>query len=223
MTISPQSEKPPYKTIYCTEAERPDMVQRILRFRKDILVDRFGWDLKVVDGIERDEFDTPDAIHGAILDGQEIIGCFRLTRTDRPYLAFTKFGHLAQKRPYPRSPLVWEISRLAVAESSRPFETMLFSYSAIFNFAISRGATSLVAFADVAKERLVKLIGITTDLMCDPTEIGKDAFGNPIVCVAGELPLRLQKGPKFERLLSYTAKTEIEDADAIFGRTRISA
>jgi hypothetical protein len=82
---------------------------------------------------------------------------------------------------------------------------------------------SLVAFADLAKERLVTRIGITTDLLGPPAEIGQDRAGRAIVVVAGELPLRLQGGPRFEKLLSYIDKTEIDDAAAIFGRARIPA
>jgi len=211
------------KTVFCTENAQPNFVNEILRFRKRVFVDRLGWDLKVNGGIERDEFDTHEAVHGAIVEDGAIVSCFRLIRTDKPYLAAEKFDLLAQSRPFPRSSRVWEISRLAVSGSARPFEIMLYTYSAIFNFAFAQGATSLVAFADIAKERLVTRIGITTDLIGQPTEIGMDAHGHPIVCVAGELPLHLQTGPKFERLLNYFQKTEIEDGNAFFGRQRISA
>lgn len=66
-------------------------------------------------------------------------------------------------------------------------------------------------------------IGIVTDLLGPPSEIGVDRFGRPIVVVAGELPLRLQGGPRFEKILSYVNKMEIDDATALFGRARISA
>jgi len=211
------------RTIYCLERQRPETVLQILHFRKRILVDRYGWDLAVSGDIERDEFDTDAAVHGAIYDGEAIKACFRLIRTDYPYLAREKFPHLATSKPYPQSSAIWEISRLALAEDKRPFETLLYAYSAIFDFARRRGAVSLVAFADLAKERLVNRIGIVTDLLGPPVEIGSDRFGRPIVVVAGELPLRLQGGPRFEKLLSYVHKTEIDDAAAIFGRARISA
>lgn len=211
------------RTVYCHEWQRPETVLQIMRFRKRILVDRYGWNLRIAGDLERDEFDTDEAVHGAIFEGPEIKACFRLSRTDFPYLAREQFGHLATNKPYPQSSAVWEISRLAVAEDRRPFETVLYTYSAIFHFARSRGAASLVAFADLAKERLVTRIGIVTDLLGPPTEIGKDRFGRPIVVVAGELPLRLQGGPRFEKLLTYIDRTEIDDAAAIFGRARIPA
>ena len=211
------------RTIYCQERQRPETVLQIMCFRKRILVDRYGWDLPVSGDIERDEYDIDEAVHGAIYDGSEIKACFRLMRTDYPYLAREKFPHLATGKPYPQNPAIWEISRLALAEDKRPFETLLYAYSAIFHFARRRGAVALVAFADLAKERLVTRIGIVTDLLGPPTEIGRDRFDRPIVVVAGELPLRLQGGPRFEKLLSYVDKTEIDDAAAIFGRARIPA
>lgn len=211
------------RTIYCHERDRPQSVREIMRFRKRILVDRYGWDLPVQDDLERDDYDRDDTVHGAIVEGDDIKACFRLIRTDRPYLAREKFSALARERAFPHSPAVWEISRLALAEDKRPFETMLYAYSAIFHFARSRGAAALVAFADVAKERLVGRIGVAVDLLGPPMEIGFDRFGRAIVAVAGELPLRLQGGPRFEKLLSYIERTEIDDAAALFGCARISA
>lgn len=211
------------RTLYCHEGDRPQTVREIMRFRKRILVDRYGWDLGVQGELERDEYDSEGAVHGAILDGDEVKACFRLIRSDFPYLAREKFARLATERAFPQSPAVWEISRLALAEDMRPFETLLYAYSAIFHFARSRGAASLVAFADVAKHRLVTRIGIVVDLLGAPQEIGRDRFGRAIVAVAGELPLRRQNGPRFEKLLSYVDKTEIDDAAALFGCARVSA
>ena len=211
------------RTVFCSETDTPDRVASILRFRKRILVDRLGWRLHVENGQECDEFDTPHAVHCAVLSGDEIIACFRAIRTDRPYLARSKFPFLATTHPYPVNPLIWEISRLAVSETARPFEVLLYAYSAVFHFARIRGAISLVAFAEVAKERLVTRIGIKTKLLGDPAEIGTDAYGRPILCVAGELPLRDQGGPRFEKLMSYVAKMEIDDAATVLGRASIPA
>lgn len=116
-------EHDPYqkpRIIYCSERHKPEIVREIMRFRKQILVDRYGWDLPVCGDLERDEYDVDSAIHGAILDRAQIKACFRLTRTDRPYLAREKFAHLASLKPFPQSPLIWEISRLALAEDAVP-------------------------------------------------------------------------------------------------------
>lgn len=211
------------RTVFCSRMDSPEVVSDILTFRKRVLVDRLGWKLKVFGQLERDEFDTDDAVYCVIYSGTDILSCFRAIRTDRPYLAKTKFPFLASKKPYPVHPLIWEISRLAIDPDARPFEALLYTYSAVFHFARSRGAVSLVAFAEVAKERLVSRIGITTDLLGEPLRIGEDAAGRPIHCVAGELPLRAQGGMRFEKLTSYVGKTEITDATTILGRPSISA
>lgn len=214
---------PQLRCFYSTETQNPQFVQSTMRFRKRILVDLHGWDLQVSDGLERDEFDTGHAVHGAVVDGGEIRGSFRLIRSDRPYLAAEKFGFLARDRTYPRSQQIWELSRLAVSEDIRAFEMLLRTYSAIFHFARMHGAVSLVAFADIAMERLCTRIGITSERYGPPVEIGHDRSGRPITCVAGEMPLRLQKGPRFEKLLSYCDNMEIDDATAILGRNRVPA
>lgn len=212
-----------YRTVFCTFQSSPETVAEILYFRKRVLIDHLGWKLTIVNGQERDEYDTDKAVYCGIYDNQELISCFRLIRTDHSYLAKDKFQSLSTKLPYPANPLIWEISRLAICPHVRPFEVLLYSYSAIFHFAQSMGAISLVAFAEVAKERLVNRIGIKTKLLGEPTLVGEDDFGKPIICVAGELPLQDQGGSRFEKLLSYVEKTEIEDAAALFRRSRISA
>jgi len=212
-----------YRTVYCTEKSNPEIVAEILHFRKCVLVDHLGWKLQIVNDQERDEYDTDDAVYGCIYDRNVMISCFRLIRTDNPYLAKDKFQSLSTTSPYPENPLIWEISRLAICPNVKPFEAILYTYSAIFQFALRMEAISFVAFAEVAKERLVTRIGIKTKLLGKPTHIGEDNFGKPIICVAGELPLQLQGGSRFEKLLSYADKTEIEDGASLFRRTRISA
>lgn len=211
------------RTVYCSLQSNPDTVADILTFRKRVLVDHLGWKLTVANNREQDEYDTSNAIYCGIYENEKLISCFRLIRADKPYLAKDKFPWLATKYSYPVSPLIWEISRLAICPEVRPFEALLYTYSAVFHFAHHIGAVSLVAFAEVAKERLVTRIGIKTKLLGEPTHIGEDAYGKPIICVAGELPLNLQGGSRFQKLLSYTEKTEIYDAASIFRRSRVSA
>ena len=212
-----------YRTVYCTSRDNPKTVAEILYFRKRILVDHLGWKLRVINDQEIDEYDRDDAVYCGIYDKNELISCFRLIRTDNSYLAKDKFQSLSTKHPYPENPLIWEISRLAICPKVKPFEALLYTYSAVFHFAIRMEAISLVAFAEVAKERLVTRIGIKTKLLGEPTYIGEDNFGKQIICVAGELPLKLQGGNRFKKLLSYTEKTEIEHAASLFRCSRISA
>lgn len=219
----PRFEEAGVRTLFASEADNPQFVSNVLSFRKRVLVDGLGWGLSVRGGLERDEFDCGDTIHCGIVSGGELTACFRAIRTDRPYLARSKFPQLATKRAYPSHPLAWEISRFAVSESHRRFETAMLTYSAMFYFARARNAVSLVAFSDLSHERLLGRIGVATERFGEPLEIGSDAFGRPVVVVAGEIPIPLQRGMRFEKLVSLIQQTEIDDAAAIFGRSRISA
>ena len=211
------------RVVLGSEADHPEFVSNVLAFRKRVLVDALGWDLPVHGSLERDEFDTEAAIHGAVLSGGEIIACFRAIRCDDPYLGLSKFPQLATRRAYPRHAFAWEISRFAVAESARRFEAALMNYAAMFQFARNRGAVSLVAFCDLSHERLLGRIGIVTERFGDALVIGVDRGGRPIRVVAGEIPLQRQAGVRFEKLVSLAQTMEIDDAAAAVGRPRVSA
>src|SRR5262245_59392649 len=165
-----------------------------MRLRKRELVDGLGWDLVTTGEIERDEFDNADAIYCLIREGSEVVGCFRAIRCDRPYLARTKFPSLAHHRPYPVHALAWEVSRITVAANRRRFTTSMFLYAAMFHFGQCQEAVSLCGFVDLNHERLFARLGVETERYGEPTEIGRDRLGRPLVVVAGELPLRRQGG-----------------------------
>lgn len=211
------------RVTYFHEAADPELTDRLLRFRKRVLIDEHGWDLCERDGRERDEFDLPHTVHCAIERSDVLIGSFRALRADTPYLAATKFADLATERPYTRSPLAWEVSRLTILPGEERFATSLLVYAAMFTFIERVGAKAVTGFCDVAHERLLKRIGIETRLYGPPATIGHDAFGRPITVVAGEMPLPAQGGVRFARLMSLMDETEIRDETALLGRSRLSA
>ena len=144
-------------------ADRPEELARAQRFRRIELVEGLGWDLTVIDGREVDEFDNADALHCLIRSEGEIVGYFRTIRTDRPYLAATKFPALATLRPYPSSPIAWELSRIAVKSSERRFETALHLYSTMMQVVGRRGGLAICGFVDTNHERLFGRAGLITE------------------------------------------------------------
>lgn len=209
--------------IFCTSQQRPEIVDLIYQFRKSLFVDALGWTLDVQDGRECDQFDTPAAVHCALMHDDAVIGGFRAIRTDNDYLARSVFPQLAAVRGYPQRPDIWEISRFGLLPGVDQHELAKLNYSLMFRFAQLRQATALVALVDLTYERFLKLLGIRTRRYGPPQIIGNNARGEDLWGVAGEIPLAEQQGSRFQRLLALAKQVEIEDEALVFGRTRVSA
>lgn len=74
-----------------------DLLERNYRLRHTIFVDMQGWEaLRRPDGREIDAFDTADATHLLLTDGEELVGGSRFTPLDKPNLLRTVFSGLVQ-------------------------------------------------------------------------------------------------------------------------------
>lgn len=94
--------------------------EEMFRQRCDIYVKRRKWaDLVVVDGMERDGYDTRDAIYLAALDEDEnVLASLRLLETKGPHLLADHFAHLCGGG-VPRGSDILELTRFYVAPSVR--------------------------------------------------------------------------------------------------------
>jgi acyl-homoserine lactone synthase len=88
------------------------------RIRHDIYVRDNKWkNLKVEDGRESDQFDNEDAVYILAIEDGHVIGGSRFVPTIKPHLLSDVFPQLADVRGVPRSPDIFEWTRLfAVAE-----------------------------------------------------------------------------------------------------------
>ena len=213
-----------YLCVFCREADRPELVDELLRFRKALFIDEYGWDLPADEGRERDRFDTNETIHSALYFEDELVGTFRAIRTDRSYLAADVFPQLASTVPFPRQPARWEISRFGVLSRRQSRRHARANYAAMFRFAQLVGARGLVAIADLTYERFLGVLGVRTRRYGPPQIIGQDRSGRDLVAVAGEIPLgSSQGGPRFNQLMQLASNVEIIDAAQVLRPARISA
>jgi len=210
-------------THFFRESQNPALAEDVFKFRKRVLVDEYAWQLSVDGAIERDEFDTEQTIHCAIVRTGRLIGAFRAIRSDLPYLSAIKFPELAQSTPYPRNTLTWEISRLTVAPGERRFDTSLMVYAAMFHFLQLKGGKSIVGFCDVAHQRLLERVGIETRPYGPAAQIGCDGMGRPLTVVAGEMPLPKSPSLRFRKLMSRIDNMEIYDDTSLLGHSSLSA
>ena len=89
------------------------LVRAMHRDRKRVFVDRYGWNVPVVDGDQEiDQFDTGDAVYLiASDDGRQHLGSTRLLPTTAPHLLSDLFPQLAGGM-VPRGPAIMEMTRL---------------------------------------------------------------------------------------------------------------
>ena len=85
------------------------------RLRHRVFVEQRRLDHPSWERMEYDAFDTPAAMYFVWRDdGGEARGLIRLLPTVMPYMLETHWPHLIQDRELPRSPKVWEVTRLCV-------------------------------------------------------------------------------------------------------------
>jgi acyl homoserine lactone synthase len=193
--------------------------RRIFEFRKEVFVDRLGWKLEVIDGLERDDFDHFGTINCALLDGDQVVGSFRAIRCDRPYLSACVFPTLAQLEPYPMTWDAWEISRFAAIDRAVSWPL----YAAMLNFGWTRHARALVALVDLGHERVLRGHRVKVRRYGPPTLVGSDRAGRPIMAVAGEIPLHEQSQALHEAAARALSKLELTDETLVLGPDRVSA
>jgi N-acyl-L-homoserine lactone synthetase len=203
---------------------RPSAKEEFGAFRKALFVDQLGWSLKLHGELEIDEFDTDNAIYCLIYEYDRIISGFRAVMTTLPYLVKTHFSYLGATRTFPSRDDYYEISRFGVLPAENRLHIGLMTYALMFDFAQKRNATALVAIADLGHERLLRAMGIRTRRYGPPGIVGVDAWGQPIVSVAGDIPIAEQP-QELIRLLSTLCETELEITDEthVLGRASVYA
>ena len=212
-----------YRAVFCRVGDAPEVVEAFFRLRKALFVDILGWDLRVDEDREVDQFDTEFATYCALYSDGELVGGFRAIPTDQSYLARNVFPTLATIHPFPQRRDAWEISRFGVLPRSDRFELSKINYALMFRFAFLQQATCLVAVADRVHERILANFGIRSARYGPPQPLARNADGDPMEVVAGEIRIADQSGSRFRQLIDHARLVEISDETLVFGRTRISA
>lgn len=100
-------------------AKFPELMEQVHRLRHQVFVDELAWtDLASPDGLERDQFDTPDAIHQIAMRDDKVVGYQRMLPTVKPHLLSDVFPHLCEV-DLPRSLDTYELTRYCVHPAHR--------------------------------------------------------------------------------------------------------
>jgi acyl homoserine lactone synthase len=88
------------------------------RLRYDVFVKKRQLAHPYYDGLEYDQFDTPGAVYVIWRDEQRIVrGLVRLLPTTLPYMLETFWSYLVPEQTLPKSPKIWEVTRVCVDHS----------------------------------------------------------------------------------------------------------
>lgn len=144
----------------------PQLFEQIGHYRRKVFINRLGWKLHAVNGMELDEFDGPDAVYVCSHDEEDNVnGVARLLPTTGPYLLEKVFPQLWAGHTLPHDPHIWELSRFAMVESLKTSNALLHQASArtasdllrqVILTSRAKNARALITVSPVGMERLLR-------------------------------------------------------------------
>jgi acyl-homoserine lactone synthase len=103
-------------------------LEQMFRMRHRVFVERLRWEaLRKSDGVEKDQFDTDDAIYLLLMDEGVVVGGHRLLPTLKPHLFSELFPHLCDVRGVQRDAQTYELNRTCVDLVSLPESRLLWA------------------------------------------------------------------------------------------------
>jgi acyl homoserine lactone synthase len=91
---------------------------QMFRLRADVFAYRLGWDVRVQNGWEIDEYDDMDPMYVLSMKEDRVVGCARFLPTTGPTLLTGAFASTFDESVDVRSPTILECTRLAVVDGA---------------------------------------------------------------------------------------------------------
>jgi len=136
--------------------------------------ERLGWDVPVVNGLEIDQFDLPEAhylVHYAS-DGR-VNACTRLLPTVGPYLLADVFPELVDDA-LPRERYVWESTRFCADQATAPANIAAILMAGMLEFGLYAGLRAYVSVSDIRMEPIMRRAGWNPVRLGGTVETGTD-------------------------------------------------
>lgn len=145
----------------------PQLLEEIGRYRHKVFVEMLKWELLIEEpGIERDQFDREDTLYVVARDeAGSVIGTARLLPTTQPYLLEEVFPQLLAGAAPPKQATVWELSRFAAVDFTKPVGNAMGQFSAYvaasllaasLDAARAQGAERVITVSPLGIERLLR-------------------------------------------------------------------
>jgi acyl homoserine lactone synthase len=161
---------------------RPRLTDAMFRLRAEVFSERLGWDVKVEDGQEIDDFDRKaNPLYLLSVDDYgRLRGSLRLLPTTGPNMLRDVFHELLPDGERIESPLIWESTRFCVTKaagaeitSKRLNRTTGELLAGIVEIGQMAGLISVVSVYDAIMKRVLSTAGCPADIVGVPRRIGK--------------------------------------------------
>lgn len=179
-----------------------------------------------------DVFDTLNPTTLVSVDASgAVVGSMRILQTTGPNMLADVFSAILQGEPAPRSPLIWEATRLCVdtdrlnaTGSPRAHNSISYVTSEIMiaacEYAMEAGVTDAVAVIDPLMNRVLKRSGNAPyDYLGSPTPMGK------VTAMAGLLDCSVERVNRLRERSDINGDVFLSEQDAItrFSKTAVPA
>lgn len=185
-----------------------DELAEMFQLRARVFSGRLGWDVSVVDGMERDRFDELEPAY--ILQrnrDDRVCGCVRLLPTTGPTMLRDTFPRLLHGALMPRDVRIWETSRFAIdapsASAVGAGGAAILTYelfAGVVEFGLANKLTHIVTVTDARLERILRRANWPLQRMGEPIQIGDTRALAGLLNISSDVLARLRsrgglKGP----------------------------
>ena len=186
------------------------LLQAMFKLRARIFRDKMKWDVNVVDGMERDEYDDLDPVYIVLTDekASEVYGSLRLLPTTGPTLLANTFSDTLPDPANLSAPTIWECTRLCIDDKlvgDRPENLILASARLIEGLgevAVKAGIETILGVFEPMMLRVYRRIGCTLEILgCTrrferPVYLGAFAVSEEIL---KDVKLRIERATALNR------------------------
>jgi acyl homoserine lactone synthase len=160
------------------------LLDEMFRLRGRIFGERLKWNVRLVNGRERDKYDDQSPVYIIYTDEtrQEVKGSLRLLPTTGPTVLADCFSDTLPDAVSLSAPAIWECTRFClhekILEGGR--DAMLFAFAVLFvalgEVAMRAGVESIVGNFDAATLRLYERLGGEVEVLGSTTRYGQPVY-----------------------------------------------
>jgi N-acyl-L-homoserine lactone synthetase len=158
--------------------EHRHLLDGMFRLRADVFNGRMGWDVEVIDDMERDRFDDLMPVYIIDADGPTVRGSLRLLPTTGPTLSEETFSDTIPDAAALSAPTIWECSRLCVGDypARTQVEIAANLLIAVGNLCLRHGIETIIANTHIKIMRLCQRVGFDVEILGYTDRFGERVF-----------------------------------------------
>jgi acyl homoserine lactone synthase len=154
--------------------EYPHLMDQMFQMRARVFHDRLRWNVRVVDGRERDKYDDESPVYVIYTDDRkrEVKGSLRLLPTTGPTLLADIFSDTLPAGVHLSAPTIWECTRFCLDDrslASEPGYQLLLDSTALiagsFEVAMRAGIETIIGNFDSSMLRLYRQLGCEVEVL----------------------------------------------------------